>query len=197
MSVLSLNERAIYFERSGRKSNPVPCPGPANLYAPFGWADLPVPPPERVVKNRWTKTPPSTFMPRVKLSISNAILNLVDKRQRRRKWFRPVSPDQADIAMHSVGDDEAIERFRKLIQDELGDLGVAILDIRLDGGDTKSLVGMADLASPSSYQIKRTVQQIKALAQQFGDDQFQMMVQRALDVEQETLARRFAARATA
>ena len=99
--------------------------------------------------------------------------------------------------MHSVGDDEAIERFRKLIQDELGDLGVAILDIRLDGGDTKSLVGMADLASPSSYQIKRTVQQIKALAQQFGDDQFQMMVQRALDVEQETLARRFAARATA
>ena len=136
-------------------------------------------------------------MPRVKLSIRNAILNLVDKRQRRRKWFRPVSPDQADIAMHSVGDDEAIERFRKLIQDELGDLGVAILDIRLDGGDTKSLVGMADLASPSSYQIKRTVQQIKALAQQFGDDQFQMMVQRALDVEQETLARRFAARATA
>jgi len=32
------------------------CPGPASLYAPFGWADLPIPPPERVVKNRWTRT---------------------------------------------------------------------------------------------------------------------------------------------
>ena len=32
------------------------CPGPANLYAPFGWADLPIPPPERVAKNRWTRT---------------------------------------------------------------------------------------------------------------------------------------------
>ena len=31
------------------------CPGPASLYAPFGWADLPIPPPERVVKNRWTR----------------------------------------------------------------------------------------------------------------------------------------------
>jgi hypothetical protein len=37
----------------------VSCPGPANSYAPFGWADLPIPPPERVVKNRWARTPPT------------------------------------------------------------------------------------------------------------------------------------------
>jgi len=134
------------------------------------------------------------FMPRVKVSVRNAVLNLVEKRQRRRKWFRPVSPDQADIAMHSVGDDETIERFRKLVHDELGDLGVAVLDARMDGVDVKSLISSPDLFSPSGYQIKKTVQQIKALAQSFGDEQFQAMVQRAMDAEQETLARRFAAR---
>jgi hypothetical protein len=32
------------------------CPGPASLYTPFGWADLPLPPPDWVVKNRWTRT---------------------------------------------------------------------------------------------------------------------------------------------
>jgi hypothetical protein len=29
---------------------PLPCPGPANLYAPFGWADLPIPPPRKGYK---------------------------------------------------------------------------------------------------------------------------------------------------
>jgi hypothetical protein len=33
-----------------------PCPGPANLDAPFGWADLLIQPPDWGVKNRWTKT---------------------------------------------------------------------------------------------------------------------------------------------
>jgi hypothetical protein len=32
------------------------CPGPVNLDTPFGWADLPIPPPDLVVKNRWTRT---------------------------------------------------------------------------------------------------------------------------------------------
>ena len=108
-----------------------------------------------------------------------------------------MSPDQADIAMHSVGDDETVERFRKMIQDELGDLGVAILDARMDGIDTKSLIGAPDLFSPSAYQIKRAVQQIKALAIGFGDDQFQMMVKRAMADERETLAKRFGAVAVA
>jgi hypothetical protein len=33
------------------------CPGPANSYAPFGWADLPITPPDWVAENRWTRTP--------------------------------------------------------------------------------------------------------------------------------------------
>ena len=32
------------------------CPSPASLCDPFGWIDLPMPPPDWVVKNRWTRT---------------------------------------------------------------------------------------------------------------------------------------------
>jgi hypothetical protein len=32
------------------------CPGPANLYAPFGWTDLPIPPADWAAENRWTRT---------------------------------------------------------------------------------------------------------------------------------------------
>ena len=34
------------------------CPGPANLYAPFGWADLQILPPDWGVENRRTRTAP-------------------------------------------------------------------------------------------------------------------------------------------
>jgi hypothetical protein len=138
------------------------------------------------------------ILARFKVSVRNAIINLAEKRQRRRRWFPHVTPEDVEIAMHSApGDDETVERFRKLVQDELGDQGVKIFDARMDGLETKSLVSMPELASPSAYQVKKTVQQIKALAQQFGDEQFQAMVQRAMDAEQEILARRFPARATA
>jgi hypothetical protein len=38
---------------------------------------------------------------------------------------------------------------------------------------------------------KREVQKIKQLAQNFGDEQFQARVQRLMDAEQQTLAKRF------
>jgi len=136
---------------------------------------------------------PSTFMPRVKLSVRNSILNLVDKKQRRRRWIAPVRPDQIDVATHlpPESDDETIEQFREKVQEEVGDLALAVLDARLDGVDVKSLVGRGDLFTPSHYQIKKAVQQVKALAASFGDESFRLMVQRAMDAEQETLARRF------
>jgi len=139
------------------------------------------------------------FMPRVKVAIRNAVLNLVEKRQRRRRWFRSVAPDQVDVAMQTVPgeDDQTIERFRQEVQKQLGDLALAVLDARLDGLDTKALVGTPELFSPTSYQIKKAVKQIKALAQQFGDEEFRAMVARAMDAEQQTFAKRFGAKVTA
>jgi hypothetical protein len=138
------------------------------------------------------------FMPRVKVSIRNAVLNLVEKRQRGRRWFAPVSPEDVDSSLHAApdSDDETIERFRKEVEDELGKLALAVLDARLDGVDVKSLVGMPELFTPSGYAVKKAVQQVKALAATFGDENFQRMVARAMADEQETLARRFGTVAT-
>lgn len=139
------------------------------------------------------------FLPRTKVAIRNAVLNLVEKRQRRRRWFPHVTPDQVDVAMHAApeGEDETIERFRQEVQEKLGDLALAVLDAKLDGVNVKNLVGMPEIFTPSHYQIKKAVQQVKALAATFGDENFRLMVAKAMADEQETLAKRFGAVAVA
>ncbi len=137
------------------------------------------------------------ILARFKVSVRNAVLNRLEKHNRRRRWFPNVSPEDVEFAMHAApGDEELIEKFRAEIARHLSPLALAVFDVRLDGGEVKSLVGSPDVASPTAYQIKKEVQSIKQLAQQFGDADFQARVQRLMDAEQETLARRFAARAT-
>ncbi len=143
---------------------------------------------------------PGTFLPRVKTSIKNSVLNLLDKYQRRRRKFRPAAPEEVDVFAHSAApadNEQTIEQFRREVRERLGNLALAVLDTRLDGTDTKALIGLPELGSPTSYKIKQTVQQIKALAGSFGDEHFQAMVSRALESEQETLSRRFGRVATA
>ncbi|MDY0169909.1 MAG: hypothetical protein RBS80_25425 [Thermoguttaceae bacterium] len=143
---------------------------------------------------------PGTFLPRVKKSIKNAVLNLLDKHQRRRRKFQPATPEEVDIFAYYAAPERAdhtIKQFRQQVQERLGTLALAVLDARLDGADVKSLIGLAEFGSPTSYKIKQVVQQIKALAATFGDESFRAMVSRALDAEQQTLARRFGSLATA
>jgi hypothetical protein len=138
------------------------------------------------------------ILARFKVAVRNAVLNRLEKFQRRRRWFPDVSPEEVYMAMYSApGDEEMIENFRAEVQKELGTLPLAVLDARLDGLDVKSLVGMPEVNSPSAYQVKKAVQEIKALAARFGDEQFQAQVQRAMDAEQQTLARRFGTAAPA
>jgi hypothetical protein len=137
------------------------------------------------------------ILARFKVAVRNAVLNRMERHQRRRRWFPHVSPEDVEIAMHSTGDEEMIERFRAEIEKTLSPLALAIFDIRLDAGSTKSLIKSPVVGSPTAYQVKREVQRVKQLAQQFGDEEFQAMVQRAMDAEQETLAKRFGAVATA
>ena len=61
-----------------------------------------------------------------------------------------------------------IENFRQLLHKRLGDLAVAVFDLRIEGGETKSLVGSPSLGFPSPYLIKRIVQEIKTLARQYA-----------------------------
>ena len=62
-------------------------------------------------------------------------------------------------------------------------------------------MGRSELGSPSAYQLKREVGEVKRLAQQFaaqsGDSEFLRLVNQAFDAEAITVQRRNAARQTA
>ncbi len=63
--------------------------------------------------------------------------------------------------------EKVIENFRELVRRRLGGLGLAVLDARLDGIETKALVGDPSLGSPGRWTIKKVVQDVKRLAREF------------------------------
>ena len=81
-----------------------------------------------------------------------------------------------------------------MVAEKLGRVALMILDARLAGEDTKDFVGRADIGTPSAFYIKKEVQAIKHLAQQFaarlGDSDFANMVGRAMEREEATVEKR-------
>jgi hypothetical protein len=142
---------------------------------------------------------------RFKKSVANAVRNIVEKEKNRRRYipttpigqeFEPGSIAAADLPDRpSFGQDEqVIDDFRRLLHDRLGDLAVAIFDLRMNGGETKSLVGSPTLGGPSKWSIKKTVQEIKTLGRQFaasiGDFGLLRRIERAMEDEAGTVAKR-------
>jgi len=142
---------------------------------------------------------------RFKRSVSNSIRNIVELERNRRRYipsvpigqeFEPGVIAAADLPDRPpVGqDDQVIENFRELVRRRLGDLAVAVFDLRMDGGETKSLVGSATLGSPSKWAVKKVVQEIKTLARQYaasiGDFGLLRRIERAMEEESQTVARR-------
>ncbi len=88
---------------------------------------------------------------RFKCAVGNAVRNLVAKEKTRRRYL-PSIPIQQEFVPGSVTADElpakpaqddegkVVEGFRKLVRGRLGNLALAVLDVRLEGGETKSLV---------------------------------------------------------
>ena len=81
-----------------------------------------------------------------------------------------------------------------MVAKRLGELGVAVLDARLVGQETKSLVGREDLGSPGRFTIKATVQRIKSLAREYaqwlGDPALLRDIERAMEKEEATAQKR-------
>lgn len=143
---------------------------------------------------------------RFKRSVGNAIRNMVEKDKNRRRFlpsvpigqeFEPGGVTADDLPGRELAnaDNEAvIEGFRKLVRQRLGELGLAVFQARMDGQETKSLVGREDLGRPGRFVIKRIVQEIKALAREhaqvLGDSAFMWSVERAFQREAETVGRR-------
>jgi hypothetical protein len=135
---------------------------------------------------------------RFKNSVGNAIRNLVEKEKNRRHYLPTVPIDQEGEPSGMAGSNDSGEKvirdFRRLVRRRLGQLGVAVLDMRLAGGETKSLVGCPALGSPGKWGVKRAVQQLKQLAGEYaaavGDPGFLRDIERAMEREQETVAKR-------
>jgi hypothetical protein len=140
---------------------------------------------------------------RFKASVANAVRNMTQKERNRRRnipsvpiaqEFVPGSVTADDLPAPSAQEDDSkvIEGFRELVLKRLGGLGLAVLDLRLEGGETKSLVGCPSLGSPGKWVIKKVVVGIKALAREFfrGDPELLRRVERAMAGESETVGKR-------
>ena len=145
---------------------------------------------------------------RFRRSVGNAVRNLVEKEKTRRRYlpsipiaqeFTPgcATPDDLPAPSAREDDEKVIENFRELVRRRLGDLALAVLDVRLSGEETKSLVGCPSLGSPGKWTVKRLVAGIKALAREFfrGDPELLRRVERAMAAESETVGKRRAAMA--
>jgi hypothetical protein len=99
----------------------------------------------------------------------------------------PARPEQEHDGM-------IIANFTNLLKTRLGDLAVGIFNARLEGRQMKDLVGLPELDRPSQYIIKRTIQEIKTAtvdyAKRLDDPDFLRRVERLLDAEAATVARR-------
>ena len=146
---------------------------------------------------------------RFKRSVANAIKNMVEKQRNARRLlpsvpidqeFRPGGTTDLPDRPGREDDERMIDDFRQLVRSRLGELGSAVLDARLAGQETKSLVGRKDLGSPGRFVVKRVVGQIKTLAneyaQRLGDPALLRDVERAMDREGATIQKRRVATAT-
>ena len=145
---------------------------------------------------------------RFKRSVANAIKNMAEKERNRRRFIPTIAIglDRGDelperMAWDDGGEEKVIEDFRQLVWNRLGELGIAVLDARLAGEETKSLVGREDLGSPGRFVIKRVVGEIKALAREFAqrldDPGFLREIDRAMGREEATIQKRLMATAGA
>jgi hypothetical protein len=135
---------------------------------------------------------------RFKRAVTNAIGNMTAKERNRRRLLPTVAAaDDLPAKSWAGADDEKIIRdFRRLVKRRLGDIGLAVLDLRLAGGETKSLVGSPTLGSPGKWIVKRVVCQIKELAREFavssGDSELLRRIEKAMAGEEDTIQKRAA-----
>jgi DNA-directed RNA polymerase specialized sigma24 family protein len=135
---------------------------------------------------------------RFKASLKNAIINLVEKRRNRRRLlpsvpianeFEPGATAAQHLPSRQQSSGTLLDEFREFLRQQLGSQAVAVFDHRLEGRDTKELIGREGM---TSYRIKLTVQAIKSAARQFaqGDTSFLRMVDRAMREEERTVGKR-------
>lgn len=139
--------------------------------------------------SQWDRVSP--FSARFRVAVRNSIITLAQKRSRRQRRYQELPAHVASPA-REVDQDDLVTQFRQWLGNRYGPDAVRVFDARLEGVDTKDLVGM-DL---TSYQVKKLVSKIKAGAVLWSraNPSFLLRVQKLMDAEAQTVAKRFGRR---
>jgi hypothetical protein len=139
---------------------------------------------------------------RFKRTLANMLKNLSEKERNRKRYIPSVPIRQAfepgGIAADNLvargapeGDPRLLDDFRELVKRHLGAIAVRIFDARLEGIEMKTLPGV------SSYMVKKSVLEIKALARKYaiavGDPNLLHRIEKLMAAEEMTVQRRKAA----
>ena len=94
---------------------------------------------------------------------------MLEKERNRKRFFPTASQEfQPEIPARRTSSEELIQDFRRLVKHSLGEIGLGVLDARLNGQEMRSLVGNPEFGSPTVSKLKRIVRQIKSLAKDFA-----------------------------
>lgn len=131
----------------------------------------------------------SSLQARVLVTIRNAISTLIRRKQASLKRSKEIPIDMPEKS--SQGSDSLVDEFKNYLRNELGPVAVTVFDHRLEGGDTKDLIGQQGIET--SYRLKKIVQEIKEAAKGFAsrDPDFLYMVKKAFENEAKTFKKRF------
>jgi hypothetical protein len=103
------------------------------------------------------------------------------------QWLSQLDETPEDTLSRLIPhEDGVIGAFRQLVVERLGDLAVLVLDLRLAGGKTRSLVGSSAIGSPGRREVQRAVQGIRRLARKHAQSVDVLRIQRAMEREEET-----------
>jgi len=143
----------------------------------------------------WDPTRHGPLERRFRRSVRNGIINIAQKARNHRKWMTATDPVALAASLPSRPVHSGVlEAFRQLIARRLGALATTILDWRVGGREIRDLVGNPEFGSPTAYMVKREVQAIKTLAQQFAtesdDPTFIAKMRHAMNASAKTAAKR-------
>lgn len=137
--------------------------------------------------SRWKRDAPLSF--RFKRAVKNAVLTIATRDSRRKRRVREMPDDEVPV-YQPQDENELINDFRKWLEDEHGIPHRMVFDARLEGRDTKDLIGAV---VPSAFALKKIVQTIKASVVRWAgtDPSFQTRIRKLMDAEESTLSKRF------
>jgi hypothetical protein len=147
----------------------------------------------------YDETKHGPFPLRFKRTLANLLKNLSEK-ERNRKRYIPSVPIRQEFEPGGITADDLVARgtperdprlhdeFRELVRRQLGTIAVRVFDARLEGIEMKNVPGV------SSYTVKKTVQEIKALAKQYAiavrDPNLLHRIEKLMAAEEMTVQRR-------